>query len=393
MKKYNFDEVIDRQGTRAVKVERCKALFGSTDVLPLWVADMDFRTPDFVLDALRKRLDHPILGYTMMPSQLAECLVEWIQSHHQWLVQTKRTGFVRGVVPGLSFAVQCFSNVGDEVLVQSPVYYPFFNVIKNNGRRIINNPLREKDGRFEMDFDHFEQCITPKTKIFILCSPHNPGGRVWDLPTLQRIETICHQHGILVLSDEIHADMVLRGSKHIPYATVSERAENHSITFMAPSKVFNMPGVIASNYIIPNETLFKQYTSYLEVSEMNTGNLFAYEASMACYRHGESWRVQMLDYVESNIHFLIEFMATHLPQIIPMRPQASFLVWLNCAALGMDTDELHRFVSLEAGLGLNKGTVFGEGGEKHLRINVATPRSVLEKALTQLNDAIKRRWK
>lgn len=390
---YNFDEEIDRTGTGAVKLERCRALFGTTELIPLWVADMDFRTPDFILDAIRNRLDHPILGYTMMPREISELFVQWVKEHHQWDIQTRQTGFVRGIVPALSFAVQCFTSPGDEVLVQSPVYYPFFNVVKNNGRSIVNNPLKTKDGKLEIDFDDFEKKITPATKMFIFCSPHNPGGRVWSKEDLLKIDEICSRHGVLVISDEIHADMVLSGYKHIPFASVSESAANNSITFMAPSKVFNMPGVISSTYIIPNPVLYKKYTEYLEVSEMNTGNLFAYEATLACYRQGEPWRVQMLAYVEDNVRFVADYLAENIPQIKPMIPQASFLVWLDCSALGLETDELHRFFSLEAGLGLNKGTIFGEGGENHLRINVATPRSVLTKALDQLKSAVEKRWK
>lgn len=390
---YNFDEVIDRRGTNAVKLERCQALFGTSDIIPLWVADMDFKTPDFIIDAIRNRLEHPILGYTIKPRELSELFVQWVNDHHQWEIRTSQTDFVRGIVPALSFAVQCFTNPGDEVMLQSPVYHPFFHLIKNNGRSVVNNPLITKNGRFEIDFEDFERKISAKTRMFIFCSPHNPGGRVWDKVDLLKIDEICSRHNILVVSDEIHADMVLSGHKHIPFASISESAANNSISFMAPSKVFNMPGVISSSYIIPNSALFRKYTQYLEVSEMNSGNLFAYEATLACYRHGEAWRVQMLAYIEENVRFLADYLTENLPQIKAMIPQASFLVWLDCIELGMETDELHRFFSLEAGLGLNKGTIFGDGGEKHLRINVATPRSVLAKALVQLKKAVDKRWK
>lgn len=385
---YNFDEIIDRSGTGAIKLERRKVLFGSEDVIPLWVADMDFRTPDFILNVLKERLEHPILGYTKQPDEMVPLFVQWIADHHQWDISSSWVGYVRGIVPALSQAVQCFTEKGDEIIVQPPVYYPFFNVIKNNGRVIVDNPLVEVNGKFEIDFNDLEAKITDKTKLFILCNPHNPGGRVWSAETLQKVDDLCSSKGVLVISDEIHADMVLSGSKHIPYATVSESAKMNSVTLMAPSKVFNMPGVISSSYIIPNPEIRKVYHDHLEVSEMNQGNLFAYEATVAAYKYGEAWRVEMLDYVQKNVEFVSDFLKEHIPAVVPMIPEASFLVWLDCAGLGMETDELHKFFSLEAGIGLNKGTIFGQGGDKHLRLNVATPREILHTALEQLRTAI-----
>lgn len=386
--KYNFDEIIDRRNTGAIKVDRSKVLFGTENVIPLWVADMDFATPPFIIEAVEKRLKHPILGYSKMPENLLDLFVKWVQDHHQWEIKEDWTGYVRGIVPALSLAVQCFTEKNEEVIVQPPVYYPFFNVINHNGRKVVYNQLVEKDGVYEMDFDDFESKITDKTKMFILCNPHNPGGKVWSRQTLLKIDEICTRKNILVISDEIHADMVLSGLKHVAYASISESAAMNSVTLMAPSKVFNMPGLISSSYIIPNPELRKKYVNHLGVSEMNQGNLFAYEATVAAYEQGEEWRVQMLEYVDANVRFVVEFVSKNIPQIKVMIPEASFLVWLNCEELGMETDELHKFFSLKAGLGLNKGTIFGPGGEYHLRLNVATPRSVLEKAMIQLKLAI-----
>ncbi len=386
---YNFDEIIDRKGTNAVKLERCKALFGTEDVLPLWVADMDFRTPDFILDAIEKRLEHPILGYSMPPKDFYPLIQKWITDHHNWSVKREWIGFLPGIVPGLSFAVQSLTKPGDEVIVQSPVYYPFFNVIKNNHRVLINNQLIEKDGKYVMDYDDLESKINEKTKLFIFCNPHNPGGRVWTRDELTKMVAICEKHNITIISDEIHADMVLPGNTaHTPLATVSEWAEQHTVTFMAPTKVFNMPGLISSGYIIPNAALRQQFAEYLEASEMNAGNIFAYIAAMAAYQHGEAWRVEMLDYVQKNIEFIADYLKNNVPQVVPMIPEASFLVWLDCKKLGMETDELHQFFSLKAGLGLNKGTIFGAGGEYHLRLNVACSRRILEQAMEQLKKAV-----
>jgi len=387
--KYNFDEVIDRRNTQAIKLERCKTLFGTEDLLPLWVADMDFRTPDFIINAIQKRLEHPILGYTMPSKNFYSTSINWIKEHHDWHVQREWFGFLPGIVPGLSFAVQSLTSPGDEIIVQPPVYYPFFHVIEKNHRVVVQNQLKEENGKFVMDFDDLEKKFTSKTKLFILCNPHNPGGRVWTKAELRQFAAICEKHQVTVVSDEIHADMVLPGNtKHTPFATISDWAGQNSVTFMAPTKVFNMPGLISSGYIIPNEELRHRFAQFLEASEMNAGNLFAYTAAVAAYENGEEWRKQMLDYVQSNVNYIVDFLKNNIPQITPMIPEASFLVWLDCKELGMETDELHKFFSLKAALGLNKGTIFGPGGEYHLRLNVACPRSILEKAMKQLLKAV-----
>ena len=386
---YNFDEIIDRKGTNAVKLERCKALFGTEDLLPLWVADMDFKTPDFILNAISKRLEHPILGYSMPPKTYYPLMQQWITSHHNWQVKREWIGFLPGIVPGLSFAVQSLTTPRDEIIVQSPVYYPFFNVISNNHRVIVNNQLVEENGKFVIDFDDLESKISDKTKLVIFCNPHNPGGRVWTRNELMRFAELCEKHNLTIISDEIHADMVLPGkTAHTPLATVSEWAEQHTVTFMAPTKVFNMPGLISSAYIIPNAELRHKFAEYLEASEMNAGNIFAYIGAMAAYEHGETWRLEMLDYVQENIDYAVDFLKNNVPQVVPMIPEASFLVWLNCEKLGMETDELHQFFAQKAGLGLNKGTIFGDGGEYHLRLNVACSRKILEQAMSQLKKAV-----
>jgi cystathionine beta-lyase len=388
---HNFDEIINRENTDAIKLEKCKLLFGTENVLPLWVADMDFRTPDFVLNAIQKRLEHPVLGYTTTPADFFELFAAWTQKLHDWQIKTEWTGFIPGIVPGLAFTVQCFTKPGEEVIVQPPVYHPFMNVVNNNGRDLVYNPLQEVKGKFEMDFDDLRSKITDKTRMLILCNPHNPGGKVWTLETLRKLDEICAKHKILVVSDEIHADMVLPGDpriKHIPFAKVSQTAADNSVTFMAPSKTFNMPGLKTSFYVIPNSKLYQQFTSYLEASEVKSGNIFAYAATAACYAEGNHWRKAMLRYVQENVDYVIDFLNEHIPQIRPMRPEASFLMWLDCKALGMEPDELHHFFVQKAGLGLNQGTIFGPGGEYHMRLNVACPKVILEQAMTQLKNAL-----
>ncbi len=386
---YNFDEIIDRSQTGSVKLERCKALFGTDDLLPLWVADMDFRTPDFILNAISERLKHPILGYTLPPADFYPLMQQWITEHHNWNIKREWIGFLPGIVPGLAFAVQSLTEVGDEIIVQPPVYYPFFHVIENNHRTLVYNQLKEEDGKFVMDFDDLERQFTAKTKLFILCNPHNPGGRVWTKEELLKFIAICQKHAVIIISDEIHADMVLpRQTPHTPLASVSEWAKNNTVTFMAPTKVFNMPGLVSSGYIIPNAELRTKFATFLEASEMNSGNIFAYIGAVAAYQHGEAWRCEMLEYVQKNIDYIDDYLKNNIPQIVPMIPEASFLVWLDCEKLGMETDDLHRFFSFQAKLGLNKGTVFGPGGEYHLRLNVACSRSILEKAMLQLKAAV-----
>ncbi len=387
--KYDFDEVIDRRNTGAIKIEKCEQIFGTRDVLPLWVADMDFRTPQFILDAIAKRIEHPILGYSMPCEDYFQSVINWIDYHHGWSVKREYIGFLPGIVPGLAFAVNAYSQVNDEVIIQTPVYPPFTNVPSKNQRKVVYNPLKKVNGQFEMDFEDLERKITGRTRLFILCNPHNPGGRVWDVDTLKRLAEICYKHGILVVSDEIHSDMALPGNKHIPFATVSELAEQNSITYMAPSKTFNMAGLISSSYIIPNPEIRKKFQEFLENSELANGNIFAYEAATAAYSNGNEWLEQMIAYVQANIDYVVNYLESNIPQIKPMIPQASFLIWLDCSGMNMDTNQLQNFMVHKAGLGLNKGTTFGPGGERHLRLNVGCPRSILEEAMEKLSVAMK----
>lgn len=386
--KYNFDEIIDRHNTGAIKIEKCKALFGTEDVIPLWVADMDFSTPDFITDSIEKRLEHPILGYTTPCEDYFKSVLNWIEYLHDWKVEREWLGFLPGIVPGLAFAVNAFTLPDDEIIVQPPVYPPFMNVPTNNGRKVIYNPLKKINGRFEMDLEDFEQKITARTRLFILCNPHNPGGRTWDKETLIKVAEICWKHGIMVVSDEIHSDMALPGNHHTPFATVSEFAEQNSITYMAPSKTFNMAGLISSSYIIPSKAIRKKFSDFLENSELSNGNIFAYIAAKAAYKNGAEWLNQLIDYIQGNVKYVIDFLSEYIPQIKPMIPQASFLIWLDCGGLGMNTNEIQDFMIKKAKLGLNKGTTFGPGGERHLRLNIGCPRSVLVEAMVNLKKAI-----
>ena len=386
--KYNFDEIIDRHGTDAIKIERCKALFGTEDVIPLWVADMDFRTPDFILNSITKRLEHPILGYTSPSDKYFESVMSWIDYLHGWKIKRDWLGFLPGIVPGIAFAINAFSEEGDEVIIQPPVYPPFITIPRKNNRQLIYNPLKEINGKFEMDIEDFERKITDKTKLFILCNPQNPGGRAWDKKTLTRVAEICHKHNILVVSDEIHSDIALPGYSHTPFATVSEVAEQNSLTFMAPSKTFNMASLISSSYIIPNPEIRNKFADFLSGCELSNGNIFAFVAGQAAYENGAEWRSEMIEYIQGNIDYVVDFLKNHVPQIKPMVPEASFLIWLDCTDMGLPSNELQDFMVNKAGLGMNKGTMFGPGGEEHLWLNIACPRSVVVKAVGRLKKAM-----
>ena len=386
--KYNFDEIIDRHNTGAIKIEKCKALFGTDDLIPLWVADMDFRTPEFITNSIIQRLEHPILGYTTACEDYYQSVLNWIEHLHHWKVERQWLGFLPGIVPGLAFSVNAFTQPNDEIIVQPPVYPPFLNVPTKNDRKVVYNPLKEINGCFEMDFDDLERKITGRTRLFILCNPHNPGGRAWDKDTLIQLAEICYKHGILVVSDEIHSDMALPGNRHTPFATASELAEQNSITYMAPSKTFNMAGLISSSYIIPNKDIRKKFSEYLENSELANGNIFAYFAARAAYQNGTEWLKQMIDYIQGNMEYVVDFLHQHVPQIKPMIPQASFLIWLDCSGMNMNSNEIQDFMVKKAKLGLNKGITFGPGGERHLRLNIGCPRSVLNEAMSLLKKAM-----
>ena len=389
--KYNFDELIDRRNTGAVKTDLCKKMFGTDDLIPLWVADMDFRTPDFIIDAINNRCKHPILGYTVPDEEYFNSIIRWIDARHGWKLERSWLGFLPGIVPGLAFAVNALTQTGDQIIIQPPVYPPFIHVPSKNDRVLIYNPLKVVDGRFEMDLEDLEYKITDRTRMFILCNPHNPGGRTWDADTLIKVAEICHKHGVLVVSDEIHSDMALPGNVHTPFASVSELAEQNSITYMAPSKTFNMAGLVSSSYIIPNSEIRKKFSDFMDNSELANGNIFAYVAAQAAYEKGTEWLSEMISYIQGNVDYIVEFLEKNIPQIKPMIPQASFLIWLDCAGLEMNSHQLQEFIVKEARLGLNKGTTFGPGGEQHLRLNIGCSREVLKQAMEQLKSAINSR--
>lgn len=387
---YNFDQLINRRGSGALKCDALQARYGRTDLTPLWVADMDFATPDFIVEALRKRMEHPIFGYTIMPEEYWPTVQQWIADHHNWQVETEWMTFIPGIVKGIGLAVNCFVKPDEKVIIQPPVYHPFRLTPQGNGREVVFNPLIEQpDGTYAMDFDNLAQVADEKCRMLILSNPHNPAGLTWDAETLRRSAHFCASRGILVISDEIHCDMALYGHKHIPFASVSDEAAQCSITFGAPSKTFNIAGIVSSYAIIPNAELRGRFYPWLSANELDEPTLFSPIATLAAFSpEGEAWRKQMLRYVEGNIDFVIDFCAQHIPAIKPLRPQASFLVWLDCRGLGLTQSQLVDLFVNKAHLALNNGEIFGKEGIGFMRLNVGSPRSVLEQALKQLADVL-----
>ena len=388
--KYNFDEVIERRGTDSVKWDGVENVWGRKDLLPMWVADMDFRTPPFVMDALRRRLDHEVLGYTFACEEWYTSICSWLHKRHQWDVTRDMLTFVPGIVRGQAFALQCFTKPGDKVMVMTPVYHPFFLVTERLGREVVYSPLDLYDGHYHIDFERFSKDIRG-CRLLILCNPHNPGGRVWTKEELSQIADICYESGTLVISDEIHADLTLPPYKHSTFALISEKARMNSLVFMSPSKAFNMPGLASSYAIIENDELRHRFQTYMEASEFSEGHLFAYLSVAAAYSHGTEWLDQVIAYIQGNIDYTEHYLKEQIPTIKMIRPQASYLIFLDCRELGLNREELNRLFVEDAHLALNEGTTFGKEGEGFMRLNIACPRATLEQALKQLTQAVNNR--
>lgn len=386
---YNFDEVIDRGGTNTVKFDGLESSFGSKDLIPLWVADMDFLSPPCITEALEKRVQHGIFGYTRPGNEYFESIINWLRNRHRWAVEKEWVTFVPGVVKGFAFAIDAFTEEGDAVIIQPPVYHPFRLVTEALGRKVVNNQLELANGQYEINFEDFEKSLRENNcRLFILSNPHNPGGRVWTPGELRKLAKICHDNHVLVVSDEIHSDLALFGHVHTPFATVSEEAANNSITLMAPSKTFNIAGIVSSFAVTSNEEIRAKYLSYLTPRELNQGTIFAFTATVAAYNHGAKWLDQLLAYIEGNIRLVDDYLKENIPQIKAMIPQASFLVWLDCRNLHLTQARLVKLFIEDAKLALNNGIMFGPGGEGFMRLNVGSPRSVLEKALKNLKKAV-----
>lgn len=385
MKKYNFDEIIERKNTHCVKYDGYQDIYHADNLLPLWVADMDFRTPDFVLDALQKRLEHPVLGYFVHSDNYYDSIIGWMQRRHQWQIERDWIYFAPGIVPGLAFLVQAFSKPGDKIIVQPPVYHPFFYVIENQERIIVRNPLRKLDDHYEMDFEDLENKLRDGAKMMLLCNPHNPVGRCWKREELLRVANLCLQYDCLLVSDEIHSDLIMPGYKHIPTASLSSEIAANTITCMAPSKTFNIAGLATSEIIISDAKLRQRFEHVMhEGIHLFVGNVFGEVASEACYTHGDEWLSQLLVYLKDNVDYLQHYIKENLPRIKCFRHEATYLPWLDFTGYGLSHEELSKRL-IDAGLALNDGAIFGEEGKCHFRVNVACPRATLEIAMEKLS--------
>ena len=389
---YDFDKYIERRGSGAIMTDVLKERYGRDDLLPLWVADMYFETPSPVREALERRLAHQIYGYATAPESYWRSIIDWERDIHGWEIAREELCFIPGIVRGIAFVIKCFTKPGDKVVVQPPVYMPFLNLPVAQGRELVYNHLvfDEAEGTYRMDLEGLERlCREESPKLLILSNPHNPAGVVWKAAQLEGLADICKRYGVLVISDEIHGDMALSGNVHHPFPMVSEAAASCSITFAAPSKTFNIAGIVSSFCVVSNPEIRSRFYGWLEASELNAPMFLSTVATEAAFTKCREWRLEMLEYVEKNVEFVDKFLKDNIPGIVAVRPQASFLIWLDCRGLGLGHDALIDLFVNRARLALNDGEAFGPGGEGHMRLNVGAPRSLVEEAMQRLAAAVK----
>lgn len=386
----DFDKVIDRRNTRCLKYDFAKRRGMPEDVLPLWVADMDFATSSYIEDALIERAKHGIFGYSEVQTPYFEILENWLKKHHNWDVQEKWLIKTPGVVFALAMAVKAYTEIDEGILIQAPVYYPFYEVIRDNGRKIVENELYlGDDNRYHIDFEDFEdKIISEKVRLFILCSPHNPVGRVWTAEELVKLGDICVKHGVIVVSDEIHADFVFKGRHHV-FASLKKEFENISITCTSPSKTFNLASMMMSNIFIPNHELKRKFRKELDAAGTSQLGIMGLVACEAAYSKGEEWYRSMIEYVRKNIEFTKEYIAENIPDVSMIDIEGTYLVWLDFHKTGLSAEELDRRIIHNAKLWLDSGKIFGKCGEGFQRINVACPRSILKEALDRIKNILK----
>ena len=385
--KYDFDQVIDRSGNRASKYDERVMKFGTDKVIPLWVADMDFKTAQTMIDACVKKAEEGRWGYTSRPASYFEAVKGWEKRRNNWDVDTSLMSWSLGVVPALSVLVKIFSHTGDKVMIQTPVYSEFYDVTEAWEREVVENKLVEENGTWHIDFEDFEK-KAKEVKIFLLCSPHNPLGIVWSREELQRMADICIANDVLLVSDEIHSDLIFHGKKHIPTATLSPEIAGKVISCVSATKTFNLAGLQASTTIFPNLEMKKKFDRFWMNMDIHRNNAFSSVAMEAAYNEGEEWLEQLLEYISGNFDYIKEYCDKYIPKIKPSVPDATYLVWLDCRELGMDNEQLRSFMIEKAGLGLNEGYTFGRSLSGYMRLNAACPRSVLEQAMKQLKEAV-----
>ncbi|MGI6162595.1 MAG: MalY/PatB family protein [Bacillota bacterium] len=389
---YDFDRIYNRKSTLSAKWS-VEEVFGHDDIIPLWVADMDFPVAEPIVRALKERADHPIFGYTRVSPGLYESIINRLDAKFGWKIEKEWIVITPGVMPAVNTSVVAFTSPGDLVALQSPVYPPFWSSISGNGREVAANRLKLTGGRHEIDFKDLESKFRGhKARAMILCSPHNPGGRVWSKEELVRMGEIVISSGGVMIADEIHCELVMKGYSHTPFAAISKEFAMNSVTCFAPSKTFNVPGFHTSVAIIPNEELRQKFDK-ARGRIMGSPCLFGLVAMEAAFKYGDEWLSQAIDYIEGNIDYATEFFENSVPEIVPMRPEGTYLIWLDCRGLGLKPEELKPFFVEEARVGLNDGITFGAGGEGFMRLNVGCPRAILQEGLNRIEKAVKARRK
>jgi len=384
---FNFDKPISRENTNSVKFDGRQSYFGTKDVIPAWVADMDFAVPDCITRALEARLQHPVFGYTLYPESIYESIIEWFWRRHSWRIERDWILMAPGVVPSLFAAVQAFAGEGEGVIVQPPVYFPFFSAVTTNRRKLILNPLREVDGRYVIDIEHLEACAQQGAKLLILCTPHNPVGRVWTQQELTSVLDIARKYKLIILSDDIHCDLIYPGNTHTMLGKLAQPGDS-IITTIAPNKTFNIPGLGLSALVIPDgaqRNAMKQTFESLHVGNTNPFSIAAFEAA---YRGGDDWLDALMIYLEDTRDVVHSYLLENIPQIKMTKPEATYLLWLDCRELGMTDAQLRDFFIKDCKVGMNPGRVFGEGGAGFMRLNIGTRKSAIEQILLSINKAI-----
>ena len=387
--KYDFDKITDRRGTNCVKYDAAAEVFGREDVLPLWIADSDFACPPFIVEAVRKRAEHPVYGYTFQGPEFFRAVTEWVRRRNDWSIESDWIGFTPGVVAGFSLAIQALTEEGDGVLIQPPVYPPFAKMTRMNNRKVVNNPLVWDGEKYVIDFDDFEAKLK-ESKVFLMCNPHNPTGRVFTREELRRMGDLCVEHDVRIISDEIHSDLILKPHRHTHIASLSDEIARQTITFIAPSKTFNVAGLAASVSIIPDESVRRRFSRQADLAGASHGNLFGTTALVAAYEQGDEWLDGFMVQMGKNARYIVDFLRERIPSVRAYVPESTYLMWLDFRAWGLSPEELFR-VLVDAGLGLSDGKDFGEEGVGFMRINIATSPEVLEEAMKRLEAADKAR--
>lgn len=388
---YNFDDILERKNTASKKWDGVKDHFGTEkDILPMWVADMDFQVPYPIVKALKERAEHGIYGYTTRTDRYLDSIVDWFTNRHDWVIDKDWILHSPGVISALSLMIHTFTEPNDKVIVQSPVHHAFYRVINQQGRNVVENELHVENGYYTIDFNNLEEKMKDSAaKMLILCSPHNPIGRVWTNEELIKLGDLCSKHNILMISDEVWCDIVYEPNKHIPYASISHELANHSITCISPSKTFNLMGLNTSAIVIPNKSLRDKFENALNAFSLSAPNYFGSTALEVAYDNGEGWLDSLLEYLKGNIQFINQFLNEYMPDVQMVQPEGTYLAWLDFKKLELEDEKLEEIITTESNVGLDKGPIFGTGGEGFMRMNFACPRSTIEKGLQNIYQALK----